>query len=150
MAPLDLLLAGAGPEQAVLAGQARLAGITDRVHFLGARRRSEVWSLLRSARCLVVPSLAEGHPLVVLEAWAAGVPVLASAVKGLRDLVSREGGAQFPLDDPGALAALLVRFASDDLEAAAIRSRLATLDCGAFDLATLVPAHLDAITGGRA
>ena len=147
VAPLDLLIAGTGSEAAVLAGRARLEGVADRVHFLGVRARAEVWSLMRGAHCVVVPSRAEGHPLVVLEAWAAGVPVLASNVKGLRDLVGADHGALFDLDDPARLAALLVRFTVGDPEVTAIRARLAGLDCRAFDLAARVPAHLDAIAG---
>lgn len=147
VAPLDLLLAGAGSEAAVLAGEARVEGVADRVHFLGVRSRREVWSLMRGAHCLVVPSRAEGHPLVVLEARAAGLPVLASAVKGLRDLVGPEDGALFDLADPARLAALLVRFTVGDPEVAAMRARLAALDCREFDLAARMPAHVDAIAG---
>ncbi len=145
---VDLVFAGTGSLAASLAGQARVAGLADRVHFLGAVERSVTWSLMRGARCLVVPSRAEGHPLVVLEAWAAGLPVVASAVKGLRDLVPDGGGMVFPRDDPAALAALLVRFASDDdREAMALRSRIGAFDCGAFDLAARMPAHLEAMVG---
>jgi glycosyltransferase involved in cell wall biosynthesis len=147
VAPLDLLIVGTGSEAPVLAGQARLEGVADRVHFLGPRDRAEVWGLMRGAHCVVVPSRAEGHPLVVLEAWAAGVPVLASAVKGLRDLVGPDSGALFDLEDPARLAALLVRFTLGDPEVTAIRARLAALDCGAFDLAASLPAHLEAIAG---
>lgn len=147
VAPLDLLIAGTGSEEAVLAGQARLEGVADRVHFLGARDRAEVWGLMRGAHCVVVPSRAEGNPLVVLEAWAAGAPVLASAVKGLRDLVGPDHGALFDLGDPARLAALLVRFTVGDPEVTAMRARLAALDGRAFDLAARLPAHLGAIAG---
>jgi len=147
VAPLDLLIAGTGSEEAVLAGQARLEGVADRVHFLGARDRAEVWGLMRGAHCVVVPSRAEGNPLVVLEAWAAGAPVLASAVKGLRDLVGPDHGALFDLDDPARLAALLVRFTVGDPEVTAMRARLAALDGRAFDLSARLPAHLAAIAG---
>jgi glycosyltransferase involved in cell wall biosynthesis len=146
---LDLVLAGTGSEETGLAALVAARGLAGRVHFLGAVERERVYALMKGARCLAVPSLAEGHPLVVLEAWAAGLPVLAGAVKGLRDLVHDGVGAQFPLDDDGgALARLMVRFAGDDGAGAALRGRIAALDCRPFDIRTLADRHLEAIGGG--
>jgi len=81
-----LALAGDGPLRPDLMAQAaRLLDLAGRVHWLG--RRDDVPSLLGSADLLVLPSLWEGMPNVVLEAMAAGVPVVATRVEGTEDLV---------------------------------------------------------------
>ena len=79
-----LLLAGSGPRRPVLESLAADLGVEGSVHFLGDR--DDVPALMGAADLLVLPSRWEGLPIVVLEAMAAGVPVLASAVGGLQDL----------------------------------------------------------------
>jgi glycosyltransferase involved in cell wall biosynthesis len=74
-----LLVAGDGPDRSSL--EHRAAGLDGRVRFLGDRR--DVRRLLAAADVLVLPSDREGLPMTVLEAMAAGVPVVASAVGGL-------------------------------------------------------------------
>lgn len=102
-----LVVAGDGPERA------RLERLAPAATFLGAvdtRARDE---LLRRAAVVVVPSRAlangrtEGTPTIALEALAANVPVIASAVGGLRDLAPHI--ALVPPDDPRALAAAIDR-----------------------------------------
>ncbi len=79
----ELLVAGDGPERAGLEPNAN-----DDTTFLGSVDPSGVSDLLRRARALVVPSRGyEGQPRVILEAFAAGVPVLASRTGGLPELV---------------------------------------------------------------
>lgn len=144
---LDLVIAGTGSQMASLADRVARLGLVDRVRLLGDQSREQVFSLMKGARCLVVPSLAEAHPLVVLEAWVAGLPVLASAVKGLRDLVTDERGALFSLEDPDSLVRLLQRAAVDPSFLAAQRLRLAQLDTDSLDLSRLVERHLELLTG---
>ncbi len=144
---VDLLLAGDGAEDRRLRAEADRLGCAARVHFLGAVPREEVWAFMRGAELLVLPSLAEGNPIVVLEAFAAGRMVIGSDVKGIRGLVVEgERGALFPRDDPDALARLLVRHAEPaarkDIEAAIRR-----MDVSAFDLRHQLSLHLDAILG---
>ena len=147
VANLDLILVGTGSEDRAIADLVAARGLGDRVHLLGALPRERVYALMKGALCLVIPSLAEGHPLVVLEAWAAGIPVLASAVKGLRDLVRDDAGALFPLDDPGALARLIVRAATDPGFVARLRAGVAAIDLRACDIRQLVDRHIDVIGG---
>ncbi|WP_028642307.1 glycosyltransferase [Nocardioides sp. URHA0020] len=74
-----LLVAGDGPDREALVRRAATLG--DRVRFLGERR--DVGRLLGAVDLLVLPSDREGLPMAVLEALAAGVPVVASAVGGI-------------------------------------------------------------------
>lgn len=89
-----------------------------RVLFLGRRSPGEVRRLLGRATALVVPSTYEGMPLVVLEAMEAGVPVVASAVSGIPEVVvDGETGWLVPPEDPVALEAALEELLSDPEEA---------------------------------
>lgn len=94
-----LLIAGDGPQTASLAEHA--ASVDGRrVELLGFRTGSDKLDLLRSARALVVPSRwYEGLPISVLEALAAGVPVIAAGHGGLREVL-RDTGAGL-LHEPG-------------------------------------------------
>ena len=109
-----LALAGDGPLRAELTALVEvggLAGVADRVHWLG--RRDDVPGLLKAADYLVLPSLWEGMPNVVLEAMAAGLPVVATAVEGTEDLVvPGETGWLVPPGRCGPLAAALVEAAT--------------------------------------
>jgi glycosyltransferase involved in cell wall biosynthesis len=78
-----LLMVGQGPLEAELRRQAESLG--DRVRFTG--RREDVPSLLKAATCLALPSRWEGMPNVVLEAMAAGTPVVAAAAEGISELL---------------------------------------------------------------
>jgi glycosyltransferase involved in cell wall biosynthesis len=107
-----LLLAGDGPlgeEVRTIASHPPFAG---RVHPLG--RRDDVPSLLKTADLLVLPSLWEGMPNVVLEAMAARRAVVATAVEGTEDLVvPGETGWLVPPADDEELARMLIQAASD-------------------------------------
>jgi glycosyltransferase involved in cell wall biosynthesis len=80
-----MLIVGHGETRAALEDQARALGIAGRVRFLGWR--GDVPELLKASDALVLPSRWEGLPYVVLEAFAAGLPVVAAAVDGARELV---------------------------------------------------------------
>ncbi len=73
-----LVLAGDGPLRDALAQRARALGLGDRFHLLGAR--PDVARVLAAADLFVLTSTYEGHPLSVMEAMAAGKPVVATAV----------------------------------------------------------------------
>jgi starch synthase (maltosyl-transferring) len=109
---LHLVLAGAGPERDALVQLARQLGIQSRAHFLGLR--SDVPSLLRAADLFVLSSRWEGMPNAVLEAMAAGLPVVATRTEGTTELV-REGetGLLVDIDDCSGLARALVCVAAD-------------------------------------
>jgi len=80
-----LLLVGEGPMATELAEEAKLSAFSHRIHFAG--RRKDVPSLMRASTLLLSPSRWEGMPNVVLEAMAAGLPVVATDVEGVAELI---------------------------------------------------------------
>lgn len=103
---LQLAIAGRGAEEARLRALASRLGIADRVHLLGLR--DDVSRLLGAADVFVQSSLSEGLPLAVLEAMAAGLPVVATRVGGLAEaVVPGETGTLVPPGEPEPLAAAL-------------------------------------------
>lgn len=108
---LRLLLAGDGPERAALERQAQSLGIAGRVVFAGFRR--DVERLLQAMDLFVSPSYIEGLPTSVLEAMAAGVPVVATCIPGNAELI-RHGisGVLTPVGDPRVLAQAIVATAT--------------------------------------
>jgi glycosyltransferase involved in cell wall biosynthesis/aminoglycoside phosphotransferase (APT) family kinase protein len=102
------LLAGEGSERAALEAEAERLGVADRVRFLG--RREDVPQLLAACDVFALPSLYEGSSLAVLEAMAAGIPIVSSAIGGTEELIEDgSGGLLVPPGDAKALAAALRR-----------------------------------------
>lgn len=83
-----LLIAGDGPDREALVDLAEQLGLKDSVQFLGRLNRAGVAERLRQARAFVLPSLHEPFGLVILEAMAARVPVIATAVGGVPEFVT--------------------------------------------------------------
>ena len=112
--------AGHGPALEQLRAKAAEAGL-HRFHFLG--RREDVPALLASAAVAVVPSVwAEAFGLTVVEAMAAGTPLVASAIGGIPELIRpEETGLLVPPGDPAELAEAIRRLLDDS----ALRARLA-------------------------
>jgi glycosyltransferase involved in cell wall biosynthesis len=106
-----LLLVGDGGLRSVLEAQTRALGIADRVSFLGVR--SDVPRLLAAADGFVLASSAEGNPLSIMEAMAAGKPVVATAVGCIPDLVTEGSGRLVSAGDEGALEDAMVELVRD-------------------------------------
>ena len=113
-------LIGAGPDEATLREQAATAGITDNVLFDGQRTRAEVIATLREVDLLAAPSVhasdgkREGIPVVLMEAMSCGLPVVASRLSGIPELVQDEvEGLLVPPGDAHALAAAIARVMDD-------------------------------------
>lgn len=103
--PLTLLIVGDGYLATDLKAQASELGLTSRVSFVGPVPHPQIPDYLAAADLLVLPSLAEGSPNIVREALACGVPVVATAVGDVPELIdSQELGLLVPPSDPVALA----------------------------------------------
>ena len=101
--PPCICIAGEGPLASTLAAQAVALGVSDRVRFLGLRR--DIPDLLNAADALVLSSAWEGLPNAIMEAMAAGLPVVSTDVGGVRELVQDgTNGYVVPPRDPLALA----------------------------------------------
>lgn len=103
-----LHLYGEGPQLPALRELAQAGGVADRVTFHGALPRADLHRELLRADCFLHPALVEGLPMVVLEALALGLPVIATSVGGLPDVI-RDGdtGWLIPPGDAGAIARAL-------------------------------------------
>ncbi|MFN0050762.1 MAG: glycosyltransferase [Planctomycetales bacterium] len=100
---VHLLIVGDGPDRRALEGQARMLNLAERVHFTGSRH--DVPALLKASTALVLPSRWEGMPNVVLEAMAAGKPIVATQVEGTAELVTPGlNGWLVPPEQPQAIA----------------------------------------------
>ncbi len=120
-------LVGEGADRSMLEDRIATAGLDGRVQLLGTRTRDQIVELLGSTDVLVAPSVPtragkrEGIPVVLMEAMASGVPVVASRLSGIPEIVhDGENGRLFPPGDPGALADALTDLAGDR----ALRERL--------------------------
>jgi glycosyltransferase involved in cell wall biosynthesis len=83
-----LVIVGDGPEKQRLNELASKLNIHDRVHFEGFMPKKNVLEYMKAADVFVLPSIVEGQPRVILEAWACGLPVVASKVSGIENLVT--------------------------------------------------------------
>ncbi len=103
-----LLFAGDGPLRSSLERAVKDAGLAGRVHFLGAR--DDVPELMRASTCLALPSRWEGLPNVILEAMAAGLPVISTDVDGSVELIEDgKTGLLVPAESPSALVTAIER-----------------------------------------
>jgi glycosyltransferase involved in cell wall biosynthesis len=107
-----LVIVGGGPERDRLASLAEELGIAGRVVFTGMR--DDVDAVLRAADALVLSSRTEAFPNVVLEAMATGLPVIATDVGSVREMVEHDASALVvPAENEGALGAAIERVADD-------------------------------------
>jgi glycosyltransferase involved in cell wall biosynthesis len=100
----EILLAGDGPLRRVLEEQIDRHGLTSQMRIGGWMNTEQVRAALLEARALVLPSFAEGLPVVLMEALALGRPVISTYVAGIPELV--EPGVNGWLVPPGSVEAL--------------------------------------------
>jgi glycosyltransferase involved in cell wall biosynthesis len=110
------VVVGDGELREALVGQSERLGVTDHVTFAG--ERTDIPELLASFDVFAFPSLFEGLCLAVIEAQAAGVPVVATPVGGIREtVVPGETGLLVQPEDPAALARAVVELLDDPVGA---------------------------------
>jgi glycosyltransferase involved in cell wall biosynthesis len=117
--PLTLTLAGDGEETAALKVQVEKLGLSDSVRFIGHVKARHGFS---KGRLLVVPSRGDSMPYVVIEAGAAGVPMVAANVGGIPEIFGEHSEALFAPNIIGAMADA-IEIALEDPDAALARAR---------------------------
>ncbi|MBF0181675.1 MAG: TIGR03088 family PEP-CTERM/XrtA system glycosyltransferase [Magnetococcales bacterium] len=137
--PLRLMIVGDGPERPAVQALIDRLGIADRVRITGWR--PDARELMANFDLFVLSSQAEGTPLTILEAMAASLPVVATRVGGVPDLVvDGQTGALVPPGDAEALARAMLPYLDPELAArhgAAGRARIAEQ----FSLTAMVEAY---------
>jgi glycosyltransferase involved in cell wall biosynthesis len=112
--PVSATIVGEGPDEARLKAQVREHGLVDEVRFVGFQPARVAFSM---GRMLVIPSRAESLPYVVLEAAAAGLPVIGTKVGGVPEIFGPDSDSLVPPNDVPALVAAM-RAATSDPNAA--------------------------------
>jgi glycosyltransferase involved in cell wall biosynthesis len=122
-AGVRLLVAGDGPERSRLESRAAELGLGERVRFLGPQPRDRVLELLHAADASLLSSAWENFPHAVVESFAAGTPVISTAVGGVAEAV-RDGdnGLLVAAGGVAELAAAMERFFATEGLAAALRA----------------------------
>ncbi len=111
---LRLMVAGAGTLEQKLAARARELGVAARCEFLGVYLRPEErQSFMQRLDMFALPSLTEGTPNSIIEAMSHGLPVVASSVGGIPDMITTGTGLLVPPNDSDALADAITVLARD-------------------------------------
>lgn len=138
----EAVIIGDGPERTRLEALARELGVAGRIRFLGRRSHDEMPGILSGADLAVFPSLMEATSVAALEAMACEVPVAASRVGGLPEIVDGEVGGLFEPADPAALAVTVARLLGDpELKERGRKARERVVE--RWSVARLVERHLE-------
>jgi glycosyltransferase involved in cell wall biosynthesis len=123
-ADIRLRLVGDGPDQASLKALAEKLGIASAVTFLGRLSEEQTLAEIAQSDLLALPSFMEGLPIVLMEAMALGVPVVASRVAGIPELVDDGlSGLLFAPSDWDQLARQIERLLNDQELRGAVAER---------------------------
>lgn len=139
---VQLVLVGDGPLKEELQREAATLGIVDQVRFLGVRE--DVPDILAASDIFALSSDAEGNPLALMEAMAAGLPVVATAVGGVPELLTngRDGFVVSP-GDPDALAAALSQLVGSSEQRQAMGQDAESKALATFDIVHTVQSYVD-------
>lgn len=105
--PASLVMAGGGPDMEAYLQQIAALGLSDRVRLLGVQPARPT---MHEGRCVMVPSLKESLPYVVMEAAAAARPVIATNVGGVPEIFGPTAASLVPPEDVGALRSAMQAF----------------------------------------
>ena len=107
---LDLI--GDGELEDAVKLLAKELGLTESVHFLG--NQTNVYPYLKNADIFLLPSKYEGMPMTIIEAMGTGLPIVASAVGGVPDMLTEEESGLLTPCDPDAVAEAVLRLAGNE------------------------------------
>lgn len=138
--PVSAVIVGAGPDAEAFKREATGWWLDDMVAFRGPIPAREAFRL---GRTLVIPSRAESFPYIVLEAAAAALPMLASNVGGIPEIVAGTDTALLPPGDPHALARAMLEVLDDPAAAQARAERLQQAVAERFTVTAMTDAVLD-------
>jgi glycosyltransferase involved in cell wall biosynthesis len=134
-------IAGEGPDAAKLQAQANRLGLDDQVRFIGHCPACTAFTM---GRMLVIPSRAESLPYVVLEAAAAGLPIIATNVGGNPEIFGPQAARLIPPDDIAALIGAITAALDDPAGMQGGAQVLKNRVRGEFSLTTMVECNLAA------
>jgi len=137
----SLVIIGDGPERAPLEAARLTMGLTKDVVLLGTR--ADVREILPAFDLLLLSSRTEGTPMVLLEAMHAGVPIVATCVGGVPDLLGTDAGMIVPLGDAAAMADAVVEILADTALAARLASAAEARMAAHFAHSVWTRRHLD-------
>jgi len=137
-----LVMCGDGPERADAEALAAKLGIADSVTFVGKQPQSQVREYLSVADLLLLPSQSESFGLTALEAMACEVPVIATRVGGIPELVEDKGcGYLFEIGDVDGMAAASLRVLNEDAERERLGTRGREIAVSRFRTEKIIPQY---------
>jgi len=139
--PVSATIAGEGPQSAQLKAQAQRLGVADLIRFVGYRPAREAFAM---GRMLVIPSRAESLPYIVLEAAAAGMPIIATKVGGNPEIFGAQADHLIAPDDSAALVAAIAAALDDPGEIRRVAHVVRTRVHDEFSATTMVERGLAA------
>ncbi len=141
------LIVGDGPLRPILQAEARALGLGEACRFLGFRQ--DVPEVLAALDLFVLSSISEGLPFALLEAMAAGKPVVATAVNGVTEVVRPEEGEGLlvPPRDPAKMADAILRLLSDPAQTSEMGRRARRRVEETFTVERMVSAWTDLYQG---
>lgn len=138
--PYTATLVGSGPDATALKALAAELGLASAVTFPGAMPACKAFPL---GRTLIVPSRKESFPYIVLEAAAAGMPLIATSVGGIPEIVEATDTALIPPDDAAALASAMTDTLNNPITAHARAARLKIAVASRFTVQHMTASILD-------
>jgi len=138
-------LVGDGPEREALQSQVERLGLAQSIRFMPAMPARQA---LTHGRIMTVPSRAESLPYVVLEAAAAGMPMITTKVGGIPEIYGPLSDTLVPPEDAGALAKAIARAIDQPDVTADIARRLREQVAAAFSVDTMIDGVLTAYQAG--
>jgi glycosyltransferase involved in cell wall biosynthesis len=139
--PISATIAGDGPDAAKLKAKAEQCGVADLVRLIGYRPVREAFAM---GRMMVIPSRAESLPYVVLEAAAAGVPIVSTRVGGIPEIFGTQSGHLIAADDIDALINAITTALDDPAMTTCVATQIKARVRAEFSLPAMVDGGLAA------